>query len=110
MYKITQIDGLLNTDQIHAFNAEVKEWPPLTNKHLCNGFWWFVHHGADVVGFAGMVPFEPFPLVGYLKRCWIHPSHLGHGLQQRLLVVRELKSKAIGWTHLVSESISRYSN
>jgi L-amino acid N-acyltransferase YncA len=49
------------------------------------------------------VPFEPFPNIGYLKRCYVNPDHHGHGLQFRLMVARETKAKQLGWTHLVSE-------
>ena len=90
---------------IHGFNRLAPEtFPVLSDRHLANGYWWLVY-GPDVepVGFAGMVPFEPFPMIGYLKRAFVMPEHRGHGLQSALMAARETKARRLGWTHLVSE-------
>jgi GNAT superfamily N-acetyltransferase len=80
-------------------------FPPLTDNHLQNGHWWLVYpdEGEQPVGFAGMVPFEPFPGVFYLKRAYVAPDYRGHGLQLRLLFVREVTARELGCKCLVSE-------
>ena len=103
MYDVHEVDGPSNADQILKFNSLVSEWPPLQSRHLENGFWWLATLEDETVAFAGLVPFEPFVGVGYLKRCFVKPDHHGHGLQFRMLLARELKAKNLGWHTLVSE-------
>ena len=102
-YQIQEVDGVTLSDTINAFNKLVPEWPPLQQGHFTKGYWWLAYLGERPVAFAGLVPFEPLPNIGYLKRCYVNPDHHGHGLQFRLMVARELKAKRLGWTHLVSE-------
>ena len=61
------------------------------------------HALGEPVAFAGLVPFEPFPNIGYCKRCFVKPDHHGHGLQFRTLMARELKCRQLNWHTLVSE-------
>lgn len=91
-------------EHIRAFNQMV-DWPPLSDTHLLEGHWWFIYGepGTPSIAFAGMVPMVPFPGVGYLKRAYVDIDHRGHGLQRRLLEVREAHAKKLGWTLLVSE-------
>lgn len=100
MYQIAEVDGAEFAETLENLNAMVPEWPPLTDRHLTDGYWWLAFCGGEVVAFAGMVPFG-LPGVGYLKRCLV--LHRGHGLQYRLMVARELKAKQLGWTMLVSD-------
>jgi GNAT superfamily N-acetyltransferase len=98
-------DRLLQ-EQIRAFNAMAPEtFPALQDRHFQTGHWWLVYSldESEPVAFAGMVPFEPFPLVGYLKRAFVIPTARGHGLQRSLLEEREAKARQLGWTTLVSE-------
>ena len=105
-YRIVEVDGYepAIAVQLHAFNHCVPEvFPPLKPHHLENGFWWLVYLDAEAIAFAGLVPFEPFPKTGYLKRSYVSPDHRGNALQLRLLGVREQKARELKWTHLVSE-------
>jgi GNAT superfamily N-acetyltransferase len=102
-YQIREVDGVTFSDTINAFNKLVPEWPVLQQRHFTKGYWWLAYLEESPVAFAGLVPFEPFPNIGYLKRCYVNPDHHGHGLQFRLMVARESKAKQLGWTHLVSE-------
>lgn len=77
-------------------------FPLLQDRHF-DGYWFFAYWNEIPIAFAGLVPFTPSPRVGYLKRCWVDPSHRGQGLQQKLLYHRELKAKELGWTCLVGE-------
>jgi putative acetyltransferase len=105
-YVIYEVDAQGSAEAIHFMNSLASDlFPPLQDHHLETGFWWCVFHGPDhIVGMAGMVPFEPFTNVGYLKRCYILPDHRGHGLQLRLLQAREDHARQLGWTQLVSET------
>lgn len=40
--------------------------------------------------------------VGFLARSWVHPRHRGHGIQRRLIRVRERYAKRAGFKKLVS--------
>lgn len=109
MYRITEIDGTDSDDAhtIRRFNAMVPDWPIIEPRHLQMGYWWTITDTNDSqVGFSGMVPFEPFQNVGYLKRCYVLPEHRGNGLQMRTMLTREAKAKKLGWLQLVSECTS----
>lgn len=106
-YQIREVDATQPdvAASIQAFNKLFpKDFLPLKPRHLARGFWWLVYHGSLVIGFAGMVPFEPFPRIGYLKRAAVLLAHRGNGLQAELMAVREAKARsATDWTHFVSE-------
>ncbi len=106
MYEIVEVDGEEYADVINRFNALAPEtFPALAVSHLTDGHWWLVYHGDDddPVAFAGMVTFEPFRKVAYFKRCYVTPDNWGHGLQLRLMFVREVKARELGYTQIVSE-------
>jgi GNAT superfamily N-acetyltransferase len=102
-YRIHEVNGVTFAETINAFNKLVPEWPELQPRHFTNGYWWFAYLDDKPIAFAGLVPFAPFPDIGYLKRCYVMPDHHGHGLQVRLMCAREVKARQLGWTHLVSE-------
>jgi GNAT superfamily N-acetyltransferase len=105
-YSICEVDGYepAIAAQLHAFNQLAPDlFPELKPHHLENGFWWFVYLNENNVAFGGLVPFEPFPKTGYLKRAYVLPDHRGNNLQSRLLTLREQKARDLKWTHLVSE-------
>lgn len=105
-YRIRQVAGRDRAiaATIHAFNRLVPEcFPELQPRHLTAGLWWLAYFDAATIGFAGLVPFEPFPRVGYLKRAYVMPEHRGHGLQRQFMAAREVAAKRLGWTCLVSE-------
>lgn len=99
---------------IRELNAQAPDvFPPLTHLHLLRGQWLLVKHETYdfPVGFAGLVPFHPFPKVGYFKRCYIDIAHVGQGLQLRTMRARERIAKAVGYKQVVSEcSADSYSN
>lgn len=106
-YHIMEVDGSdrAYAEVIHRFNRMVPEvFPPLTDHHLEAGFWWVAYDAHAPVAIAGLVPFEPFPNVGYLKRAFVLPDHRGHGLQLRFMYLREAKAISLGWHLLASET------
>ncbi len=103
-YRIEEVDGEQHADRIHLFNSyEPKVFPSLATHHLTDGHWWFAYHDAIPVAFAGLVTFEPFSRVAYFKRCFVLPDHVGHGLQLRLMFVREVRARELGYHQIVSE-------
>lgn len=107
-YLITEVSGKTHADEIRSFNGIFKkDFLPLKDRHLDHGYWWLVHHKEShlLVGFAGVVPFDPFPLTGYHKRCALLKEHRGHGLQKMLLAVREDRVRtSTDWIQLMSET------
>lgn len=106
-YIIDEVDAVASSDIIHFFNGLATDiFPPLTDQHLSQGYWWLVFWGkSKVVGFSGLVPF--FGVgdgVGYLKRAYVLPEHRGQGLQLRFIHRRERKAKELGWSLLVTET------
>lgn len=101
-YQIQEVDGVTSSATINAFKL-VAEWPVLQQRHFTKGYWWLAYLEERPVALAGLVPFEPLPKIGYLKRRYVDPDHRGLGLQFKLMMARELKAKQLGWTHLVGE-------
>ncbi len=107
-YHIEEVDGSdPNVAEIlHRFNGYAPEtFPALTSNHLEHGYWWLAYDDQEVVAFAGMVPNDPYDIlgVGYLKRCFVMPEARRRGLQLLLLTTREVKARELGWKMLVSE-------
>lgn len=110
MYAFEEVDGELAAEVLRSLNTLDPAFLPLTDLHLETGWWWLLKGNAGVlVGFAGMVPMEPFPGVGYLKRGYVSPDHRGRGLQLKMIQAREAKAREIGWHLLVSETKSAFS-
>jgi GNAT superfamily N-acetyltransferase len=66
--------------------------------------WWIVWHGKEAVGYAGLRPCQ-LPCnegVGFLNRVGVVAEHRGHGLQKRLIRVRESAARSYGMTELVT--------
>lgn len=107
MYLIEEVDGEAYSNEINYFNSLAPDiFPPLTLHHLTNGHWWFAYseETGKPVAFAGLVPFE-VGNVAYFKRCLVLPEHRGRGggLQLRLMTVREVKARELGYAQIVSE-------
>ena len=102
--QVREVSGTEYAETIQRFNSMAPEiFPPLKPHHLRDGFWWLIFQRDHARAFAGLVPMIPFPGVGYLKRCWVHPQYRGRGWQKILLEEREMKACALGWKMLVSE-------
>ncbi len=104
-YKITEVDGEKHADTLQGFNARFPDdFLPLLPRHFKDGFWWLVHYDLQIIGFAGTVPFLPFPRVGYFKRVGVLDSYRGRGVQLELteLICKRARAST-DWTHIVSE-------
>jgi len=100
---IREVHGPGNADTIRLLNSQDELFPPLTNRHLLTGFWWLAFDEYKTpIAFAGMVPNHPHDS-WYLKRCYVAPWARGHGLQRKLLRLREVKASELGIRQLVGE-------
>jgi GNAT superfamily N-acetyltransferase len=68
------------------------------------GYWWIAYDGEMPIGFAGLVQSSRWYDTGYLCRSGVLRSHRGKGLQKRLLRVREMKARRLGWNWLISDT------
>lgn len=105
-YRITEVDGKTCADEIQRFNGLFPDdFHPLKPTHFAKGFWWLVHSDIKLVGFGGMVPFDPFGHhYGYWKRVAILKEHRGNDLPLKLMQASEARARSsTNWTHLVSE-------
>jgi len=104
--KLTEVSGERYADEVNRLNGLFPDdFVALKPRHLKEGFWWLAHDGLQLVGFAGMVPFHPFPRVGYLKRAAVIPAYRGRGLQQQMMNERVSRAKSsTDWTHFVTET------
>jgi GNAT superfamily N-acetyltransferase len=103
-YSIREVDGPDEEETIRWLNELVDvSFPYITEAELENGYWWLAYRDNNPVAFAGLIATRDDPRTGYYKRAGVHPKHRGHGLQIRLMRVRERKARKMGWTSLVSE-------
>jgi GNAT superfamily N-acetyltransferase len=68
------------------------------------GYWWIAYHGNEPVAFAGMKKANSTEAAAYMSRSGVLREHRGHGLQVRLLRVREALARRLGWTKAFSDT------
>lgn len=74
------------------------------------GAWWLIYPFKSgfmfqmPVAFAGIVPASLGNGIGYLKRAGVLKDHCGHGLQRRLIRMREAYARKQGWHTIVTET------
>lgn len=70
------------------------------------GFWWIgVDQDGEPACFGGMWPSTSDPENGgYLCRAGVMPIYRGLGLQRRLIRVREIAARRLGWRTMVSDT------
>lgn len=90
-------------EAIRSLHAECL--PGVELPELGDGFWWLAFRGREPVGYAGLHPSRRFCNVGYLCAAGVAPTARGHGLQRRLIRVREAKAKSLGWSWLITDTV-----
>jgi GNAT superfamily N-acetyltransferase len=78
-------------------------FPDLELQQL-HGDWWIVRdHLKTPVAFAGLWPSLTTPGAGYLCRAGVMPAGRGHGIQRRLIRIREREAKRKRWVAVLSD-------
>lgn len=70
------------------------------------GDWWLVANGRELAGFCGLTPCFYLPNTGYMKRAGVRDAFKGHGLQRRMLTVRERHARRLGYDALYTDTAS----
>lgn len=103
-YTIREVDGEEEGDTLKELH-EGTFADAATAPDFAQGFWWIAYdENKEPAGFAGMVPAQQRVAGGYLIRAGVLPKHRGHGLQSRLIRVRQAKAKRLGWLSLVTDT------
>lgn len=103
VYRIVAVDGTEETETLlDLHRATLGAGCPVPS--FDEGFWWIAYKSDEPAAFAGLVPSTQVPRWGYLIRCGVTAPHVGHGLQRRLIHVRERKARSLGWTALVTDT------
>jgi RimJ/RimL family protein N-acetyltransferase len=92
------------SDGIAVLALDEECFPQDVRVRLDGARWWLVRDGRSVIGFAGLrrcgLPVNRG--LGFLCRVGIAARHRGHGLQKRLIRVRERAARAEGLEELVT--------
>jgi GNAT superfamily N-acetyltransferase len=68
------------------------------------GQWWLVYsHTKTPIAFAGLIPSHRWANCGYLCRSGVLSFYRGQGLQKRLIRVRLIKARQIGYDYVFSD-------
>lgn len=76
----------------------------LSHRDIQKGYAWLVYYGSEPIAFALLAPSSTAPAGGYLSRVGVLEPYRGHGLQRRLISVRERKARALNWSVLVTDT------
>lgn len=84
---------------------------PLVRPDLPRGYWWLVYHPQPgymedhhPIGFCGLTHALATEGSGYLKRAGVLKAYRGHGLQRKLITVREKKARKLGLTTMLTDT------
>lgn len=69
-----------------------------------DGVWWVAYVDDAPAGFASVKTSPRYVGLGYLSRAGVLPAYRGHGLQKRLIRVREAYARRQGWTALITDT------
>lgn len=70
-----------------------------------DGFWWIAYTDTGVpAGFCSMRPSVRWQETGYLSRSGVLEGHRGKGLQRRMIRVRIVRARNLGWKYLLSDT------
>jgi len=67
-----------------------------------HGDWWIAYAGKSPVAYAGLQPSSREFNTGYLCRAGVMPEGRGHGLQRRLIKVREKCAAVHRWASVIT--------
>ena len=107
MFKIREVDP----DDDH-YSEEILTlhdltfFDPLVRPDLPRGHWWLVYSDEHKhpIAFCGLTEATATPLTGYLKRAGVLKAYRGHGLQRRMITVRERKARRMGLETMLTDT------
>lgn len=67
-------------------------------------YWWIAYLDTEPCAFAALSQAIGTHDLGYLKRVGVSREHRGHGLQLRLIRVREALARKLGWTAMITDT------
>ena len=69
------------------------------------GHWWIAYtEDGKPIAFAGLVRSITWTDTGYLCRAGVMDGYTGHGLQKRLIRVRQTQARKLGWNWLITDT------
>lgn len=102
--KIKHIDTSVG-DNIELLNKLQRECLPSDTLYDVRcGDWWIAVQNGKAVGFAGIVRSARWIDTGYLCRSGVVRGARGHGIQKRLIRVRALFARKMGWAWLITDT------
>lgn len=102
-YRIREVDGGEYADVLTELHEACFDGTAAQPDYDA-GHWWLAYdERKEAIGFAGITPSSLDEYTGYLKRAGVLEEHRGHGLQKRLIRVREARAKKNGWLRIVTD-------
>lgn len=102
--KIKHIDTSVKENATLLYALQKECLPCDTIYNVADGAWWIAYQDGKPIGFAGLVRSSRWNDTGYLCRAGVIRGARGRGVQKRLIRVRALYAKKMGWTWLITDT------
>jgi GNAT superfamily N-acetyltransferase len=100
-HTIIRVDGRLH--RMDLYDMQEVCFPGEDQWLVDEGDWWLVlEDEEEPVGFACLTEGYKHPDIGYLALAGVMPEARGHGLQRRLIAVREQRARELGRKRLLT--------
>ena len=104
-FKIKKVDLRVPANQTILAFLQKKILPEDTPYQTDRGHWWVAYaECGKPVGFAGLVRSTRWTDTGYLCRAGVLDGFTGHGLQKRLIKVRQAQARKLNWNWLITDT------
>lgn len=104
-FTIKKVDLRVPANQTTLSFLQKKILPADTPYKTDRGHWWIAYaEDGKPVGFAGMVRSTNWTDTGYFCRAGVLSGYTGHGLQKRLIKVRLVQAKKMGWNWCITDT------
>ena len=107
-YRIREVDPFEDNHVLYELRTlhELTFFNEAVQPDYYVGHWWLVRDEETKlnVAFAGLTHSAFWLNTGYLKRVGVLREARGHGLQKRLLLVRERRARKNGWTCMTTDT------
>lgn len=104
-FTIRKVDLRVPANQTTLSFLQRKILPVDTPYQTDRGHWWVAYaECGKPVAFAGLVRSTRWTDTGYLCRAGVLDGFTGHGLQKRLIQVRQAQARKLGWNWLITDT------